>query len=55
MGDAVIAADRDARFVVFNPAAKRMFGVPAAGTLSERRSHEHGLYWPDNGDPLPDG
>ena len=29
MGDAVIVADKDENFVVFNPAAERMFGAGA--------------------------
>lgn len=32
MGDAVIVADKDENFVVFNPAAERMFGVGATDT-----------------------
>src|SRR5262249_59395374 len=37
MGDAVIVADKDNNFLVFNPAAERMFGKGAM----EMRSEEH--------------
>src|SRR5262245_43485454 len=39
MGDAVIVADRQERFLLFNPAAQRMFGAGAASAPSAT--------WPD--------
>jgi PAS domain S-box-containing protein len=47
MGDAVIVADRDNKFLVFNPAAERMFGKAAMQTPSTEWSHRYGLYLPD--------
>jgi PAS domain S-box-containing protein len=47
MGDAVIVAGRDEKFLIFNPAAQRMFGEgPTDITLADW-SRRHGLYLPD--------
>src|ERR1044071_5954922 len=53
MGDAVIVADKQGKFLVFNPAAERMFGQGAIQTASSQWSHQHGLYLPDRGTPFP--
>src|SRR5436190_8752688 len=47
MGDAVIVADKDENFLVFNPAAERMFGVGATETKSHEWSQQYSLYLPD--------
>jgi PAS domain S-box-containing protein len=47
MGDAVIVADKDRNFLVFNPAAERMFGKGAMQMPPAERSHRYGLYLPD--------
>jgi len=47
MGDAVIVADRDEKFLVSNPAAQRMFGEGATDTTSADWSRRCGLYLPD--------
>lgn len=47
MGDAVIVADTNGNFLVFNPAAERMFGVGATQTASREWSQLYGLYLPD--------
>ena len=47
MGDAVIVADRAGKFLVFNPAAQRMFGEDATDNYSADWSRRHGLYLPD--------
>ena len=44
MGDAVIVADKEGKFLVFNPAAERMFGEGATQTASSEWSHQYGLY-----------
>src|SRR5205809_1311693 len=47
MGDAVIVADKDGKFLVFNPVAERFFGPRAIQTTpTERRSH-YGVQLPD--------
>src|SRR4029453_14673282 len=47
MGDAVIVADKEGKFLVFNPAAERMFGSAAIDTTAAERSVRFGLYLPD--------
>jgi PAS domain S-box-containing protein len=53
MGDAVIVADKDNRFLVFNPAAERMFGKGAITMPSTEWAHRYGLYLPDKITPFP--
>ncbi len=53
MGDAVIVADLEHKFLVFNPAAERMFGKGASATTIEEWSHQYGLYLPDMVTPFP--
>jgi PAS domain S-box-containing protein len=53
MGDAVIVADKDENFLVFNPAAERMFGAGATKTNAGEWSHRYGLYLPDKVTPFP--
>jgi len=47
MGDAVIVAGRDEKFLIFNPAARRMFGESATDITLADWSRRHGLYLPD--------
>jgi PAS domain S-box-containing protein len=53
MGDAVIVADKGKKFLVFNPAAERMFGKGAMQMPSTEWSHRYGLYLPDKITPFP--
>src|SRR5712672_56557 len=53
MGDAVIVADKDNNFLVFNPAAERMFGKGAMESPPAEWSHHYGLYLPDKVTPFP--
>jgi len=53
MGDAVIVADKDKNFLVFNPAAERMFGKGAMQMPPAEWSHHYGLYLPDKVTPFP--
>src|SRR5437764_595578 len=53
MGDAVIVADKNENFLVFNPAAERMFGVGATETKSHEWSRRYSLYLPDKVTPFP--
>ena len=53
MADAVIVADKQGNFLVFNPAAKRMFGRGATQTASSEWSQQYGLYLPDRVTPFP--
>src|SRR5215469_4583099 len=47
IGDAVIVAGRDEKFLIFNPAAQRMFGEGAPDITSADWPRRHGLYLPD--------
>lgn len=47
MGDAVIVAGRDEKFLIFNPAAQRMFGEGATDITLADWPRRHGLYLPD--------
>lgn len=53
IGDGVIVADRDEKFVVFNPAAQRMFGTGPTDATSADWSRQFGLYLPDKVTPFP--
>ena len=53
MGDAVIVADKSGNFLVFNPAAERMFGKGAMHIPPAEWSHNYGLYLPDKVTPFP--
>ena len=53
MADGVVVADESERFLVFNPAAERMFGGGATETTSAEWSERYGLYLPDTVTPFP--
>ena len=53
IGDAVIVAGRDEKFLIFNPAAQRMFGEGATDTTSADWPRRHGLYLPDKVTLIP--
>src|SRR5262249_2905524 len=53
MGDAVVVADKDNKFLVFNPAAERMFGKGATQLPPTEWSHRYGLYLSDKVTPFP--
>ncbi len=47
MGDPVIVADKHGNFLVFNPAAERMFGSGAGEVPVNELSQRYGLFLPD--------
>jgi PAS domain S-box-containing protein len=53
IGDAVIVADKDGNFIVFNPAAERMFGRGATQISPTEWSQQYGCYLPDKVTPFP--
>ena len=53
MGDAVVVADKDNNFLVFNPAAERMFGKGAMESPPAEWPQHYGLYLPDKVTPFP--
>jgi two-component system NtrC family sensor kinase len=52
MSEAVIVADEQETFLVFNAAAKRMFGSGATETKSQQWSQQYGLFLPDQVTPI---
>ncbi|UBF26400.1 EAL domain-containing protein [Kovacikia minuta CCNUW1] len=52
MGDAVIVADENRNFLVFNPAAERMFGSQATHLVANHCSQTMNLYLPDRITPF---
>ena len=53
MGDAVIVADTNENFLVFNPAAERMFGTGATKAGASEWAKHYGLYLSDKVTPFP--
>src|SRR6185369_4162098 len=53
MGDALIVADQSGNFLLFNPAAERMFGNPAGGVSPEEWPKRFGLFMADKVTPFP--
>jgi PAS domain S-box-containing protein len=53
MGDGVIVADRDSRFLVFNPAAERILGVGRKDAAPAEWSRQYQIYSPDRVTPYP--
>src|SRR4051812_13960177 len=55
MGDAVVVADKDENFLLFNQAAERMIGAGASSTRSPEWSKHYHLFLPDKVTPYPAG
>jgi signal transduction histidine kinase len=53
MGDGVIVADRDGRFLVFNPAAERILGLGQLDAPPAEWSKRYQIYLPDRVTPYP--
>ena len=47
MADAVIVADKEQKFLVFNPAARQIFGMGATATTAAEWPRQYGLYLQD--------
>lgn len=54
MSDGVIVADAQGRFLVFNPAAERIFGSGATDTSTQEWSQQYGLFLPNQVSPFPE-
>lgn len=52
MGDGVVVADRDGRFLIFNPVAERILGLGAMDMPPEKWTSQYGLFSPESGQPL---
>ena len=53
MGEAVIVADGEGRFVLFNPVAEQILGLGAADVAARDWSARYGLFLPDGSAPYP--
>ena len=53
MGEGLIVADRDGRYVMTNPAMKRLVGKYEPDADIARRARVYGLYYPDRKTPIP--
>ncbi|MCC7541847.1 MAG: PAS domain S-box protein [Deltaproteobacteria bacterium] len=53
MGDGLIVADLNGKFLVFNPEAERIVGVGATPTSPEQWPERYGLFRPDGTTPFP--
>ncbi len=52
MGDGVVVADRDGRFLIFNPVAERILGLGATDAPPAEWTSRYGLFSPESGEPL---
>src|SRR5712691_9382987 len=54
VGEGVVVVDRTGRFLVFNPTAERVFGIPPPGsTLYQRAVRDFQIFRADARTPLP--
>ena len=53
MGDGVVVADASGRFLIFNPAARRILGHEPMEGSPEEWSRKYGVYLPDRVTPYP--
>lgn len=53
MAEGVVVADRQGRFLLWNPAATVTLGIGSTATTPEEWSREYGCYRPDGVTPLP--
>ncbi len=53
ISDGVVAADTNGNFVLFNPAAEKIFGLGSTNTLPDEWSGKYGLFLPDQVTPYP--
>ena len=47
MGDGVVVADADGKFLVFNPAARQLLSARSFGIDADQWAQQHGLFLPD--------
>lgn len=52
MGDGVVVADRDGRFLLFNPVAERILGLGAIDAPPTEWTSQYGLFSAETGNPL---
>jgi PAS domain S-box-containing protein len=54
ISDGLVVVDEDGQFLIFNPAAQRMLGPPAANVKSGQWTRLYGLLLPDMTTPVPE-
>ena len=54
MGDGVVVADQNGKFLLFNPAAEKIMGVGLTDTNPNQWSQQYGMYLADGVTPYPD-
>ncbi|WP_445636972.1 histidine kinase [Nostoc sp. DSM 114161] len=53
MSDGLIVADENGQLVIFNPVAKKMFGIEIINAQQKSWTEEYGLFQPDRVTPIP--
>ncbi|GEM_PF-749514 len=53
MGEGVVVADMEGKFLIWNPAAERIVGLGPTNALPEKWSEHYGVYLPDQVTPYP--
>ena len=53
MGDGVVVADRNGKFLLFNPAAERILGIGAVEGTPNDWTHQYGIFEADQVTPYP--
>ncbi len=53
MSEGLVAADKQGRFILWNPAAERIVGLGPSETPSEHWNEHYGVFFPDAVTPLP--
>jgi signal transduction histidine kinase/CHASE3 domain sensor protein len=53
MGDGVVVADQNGKFLIFNPAAERILGFGAIDTIPAAWTERYGVYLPDQVTAFP--
>ena len=53
MGEGLVAADEEGRFVIWNPAADKIVGMSAASVPASEWTSHYGLFLPDTVTPFP--
>lgn len=53
LGDGLIVADENGKFLIFNPEAERILGLGAIADSPEKWSERYGVFLPDGVTPFP--
>lgn len=53
IGDGVVVADENGRFLLFNPAAEQILRLGPVDSPADKWAEQYGLYLPDGGTPYP--